>query len=519
MSNNDDSTSCSGYQTAGASSPRIYEEWSPDQLRAAWVTAEARAEAVAAAGLPERPKLSPYRRWWLFNCNGCSWRNAEAGTYGRFPLCQKVAAIESGSAGADAEAQVASCELCPFRRDLAQQHWSDVKKPRRLRADRELWLKNFIKKGSPAVQSGVFTYGEVKLISAMLRAAQPGLDRSTYLETDHHGLPVYRVGLLPGGVQVSGNSGPSGCKVGGGKRGKVRGKSRQSRRRQMMLMAQVRPVGAVYFLTLTLSDEVLQAAGDTQTVLALLKGSSGWLERFKKAFLERWPGGVVLWGEELEDRKSGQFRGALMPHFHMIVFNTNPASLETSDEWLHESDLKKSDAALRLQGWAKRTWAAIVGTGGEGHQRRGADVQDLDSRRKIFSYVTKYTGKEQTRPVCPVTGEVLDTGRMWGMWNKEAAGELLCEPIEIIVSGLGLVELKRLLKRWLKARGKSGQRYGRWLVTNSTGKRFVIFGMGIDDVAGGLNGDKVRGVVRWWNLIEQCEELAIDKKSTASSAT
>jgi len=322
---------------------------------------------------------------------------------------------------------------------------------------------------------------------AQALALPSSLDQSTY----SHAVGSKSVGwaagtaaivdLYPGGLRLHM---PAVERVGGGRRGEVFGKSRQARRRQMATMMQLRPAGALFFVTLTLSDEVLRRGWSSQVVAGWVKDKLRALQmRFSRAF----HGGWALWSEEWQTRKSGDFRGVLVPHFHLIVGGVQVESLAKDTFTLASSDGGKSSGALRLQSWFKQAWADVCGLDDE-HRRRGADVRELDSRRRIFAYVSKYTGKALDQPVDPRTGELIHTGRMWGYWNKSAMP--LFEPLRLGVTRSELVALRRLVKRWLRARGgKSSRRFARWLSRSWSG--FVVFGFGLDalgGVVGGLHG-------------------------------
>lgn len=309
------------------------------------------------------------------------------------------------------------------------------------------------------------------------QASSGALDKCTYLHAEGK---IARVELYPGGlrVRVLGLS-----QVGGGIRGKVFGKSRQARRRQMITMMQLRPVGAVYFVTLTLSDELLRRGYTSQQVAVWLKLK---LRALQMRFVRQWPQGWALWGEEWQSRKSGEFLGVLMPHVHLIVGGVGVVGLDR-DGYLLADDLEKTAAALQLQHWFKENWADVCGLDDQ-HRRRGADVQELDSRRKVFAYIAKYTGKVLDQPVDAGTGELIHTGRMWGYWNKAAMP--LFEAYEWELTRSEFVAFRRLAKRWLKARGgRSSRRYARWVARTFGG--MVLFGFGLDALGGvpdGLRG-------------------------------
>lgn len=328
--------------------------------------------------------------------------------------------------------------------------------------------------------AGLYSEAAWRQKSAIGRGGMPALDRSTYLPaTGELGLDCI-LEVVPDGLRLR-YLGVPGVQQGGGMRGEVCGTSDQSRRRLMVTLAQLRPVGAVFFGTLTYADDTVEACGGDGAALAVK------MERDRDTFLKRlsrrWPGASALWKVEYQDRKSGDFVGVLVPHSHLIIFGMDASALAVPDAYANlRRDAGKSADALLLQGWVKQAWADIVGAGSPEHERRGADVVELDSRRHGYRYIAKYTAKGGALP--------FRTGRTWGVFNRDA---LPVGPVvQLPVSECEVVQLKRLLKRWLKGRGRSGQRYGARLVTLPRRYGFWVFGFGLDAL-GGAAGDLAGG--------------------------
>lgn len=321
-------------------------------------------------------------------------------------------------------------------------------------------------------QGGLYSESAWRQKQAIGRAGMPALDRGTYLPAGGElGLDCL-LEVVPDGLRLR-YPGVPGVQRGGGLRGEVCGTSDASRRRLMMTLASLRPQGPVYFVTLTYADDTVASCGADSAVLAVK------MERDRDAFLKRlarrWPAASALWKVEYQDRKSGAFVGVLVPHAHLIIFGMDGAALTVPDGYANLwRDAGKSANALLLQGWVKAAWADVVGAGSPEHERRGADVVELDSRRHGYSYIAKYTAKGAALP--------FRTGRTWGVFNRDA---LPVGPVvQLPVTEAEAVQLKRLLKRWLKGRGKSGQRYGRRLVTMPRGYGFWVFGFGLDALGG-----------------------------------
>jgi hypothetical protein len=59
------------------------------------------------------------------------------------------------------------------------------------------------------------------------------------------------------------------------------------------------------------------------------------------------------------------------------------------------------------------SWYEVCGKVSEGHLLAGTSVEEVSNWRSAHSYVEKYVAKVEEFP------EDLQTGRIWGMWNKE----------------------------------------------------------------------------------------------------
>jgi hypothetical protein len=122
---------------------------------------------------------------------------------------------------------------------------------------------------------------------------------------------------------------------------------------------------------------------------------------------EGWKAHVDEWKRRVE-RKHGhlcgvwvkefQKRGA--PHFHLILFLDAPASEE-----LHNTM------------W--REWHDIAGNGSHWHMRYGFMAETPRTWRGVISYASKYISKDDQHQYMSPDGELLPTGRMWGVWRPE----------------------------------------------------------------------------------------------------
>ena len=123
-----------------------------------------------------------------------------------------------------------------------------------------------------------------------------------------------------------------------------------------------------------------------------------------------------------------QRRGA--PHFHWLLFC--PPSIKAGG----------IDAFRR---WLAQAWYEVVNSGDEKHLRAGTGVEQMRSWNGVTTYAAKYLGKS----CCffdHETGEVLKSGRFWGVWRKDMV------PIRIVSRTLGQSEwcrVRRVLRRYL----------------------------------------------------------------------
>jgi len=207
--------------------------------------------------------------------------------------------------------------------------------------------------------------------------------------------------------------------VGGGKRGNVKGFSRGSRRRLMMLIASIkRNADLPCFITLTYPDR-FPTPGEAKRDLKIF------LQRLARKF----PKAGVIWKMEPQER------GA--PHFHMLGWG-----------------MKESE----LFGWTVSTWYEIAGQEDINHLKFHSGqlpgslpcVSKVRSFKGVWSYASKYIGK---------TFEVSGwgnkwTGRFWGVSKRENIP--FGEVFRIETTENRVCKLMRLQRRFshIPARGK-----------------------------------------------------------------
>jgi hypothetical protein len=89
-----------------------------------------------------------------------------------------------------------------------------------------------------------------------------------------------------------------------------------------------------------------------------------------------------------------QGRGAW--HFHLLLFV--PPSFGSVAE---------------VRNFIAHSWYEICGKLSEGHLLAGTHVEEVRSWSRATSYIEKYVAKPEQFP------EGVETGRVWGVWNKE----------------------------------------------------------------------------------------------------
>ena len=162
---------------------------------------------------------------------------------------------------------------------------------------------------------------------------------------------------------------------------------------------------------------------------------------------------VVDWGDIYTGmfwRRQWQKRGVV--HLHLLLQSSRPFG-------------------RLIRPWIAREWNSIVEPGDEKHAAVGTScdpvrMDDRGSMRKLVWYLANYMSKrEQDRPLDKTTGEVMETGRMWGRNSTIVISAYKT----FTLTEAGRVILARRLRRWGK-----GSRY-----ISRIGKRYkgcLVFG-------------------------------------------
>jgi hypothetical protein len=180
------------------------------------------------------------------------------------------------------------------------------------------------------------------------------------------------------------NYGSPPMRRGGGIRDRVRGFSRTGRTNLLRRLASINRrafrtfKGRMIFVTLTYPHEYPE---DPEVCKNHLKALRRRLQRKFAEFAGFWRMGI-------------QRRGAW--HFHLLLF-MGPSIGPLSD----------------LRRFISSSWHEVTGKVSEGHLRAGTRVEAVKKWKQATSYVERYMAREEEFP------EGLETGRIWGIWNKE----------------------------------------------------------------------------------------------------
>lgn len=262
--------------------------------------------------------------------------------------------------------------------------------------------------------------------------------------------------------------------TGGGKRGKVLNFSAQSRRNMLTLLNQLQKEALPQFITLTLP-------GKTQVSAEQLNAA---FHRLRMAFKRTFPGCSAVWKKELADRKSGEFKGEWLPHYHLLAWSLPHHKFpfreyrgkwvnvkQTADGWririrflmdgqLTETEhtepsmeIDGSSRQDRLTDWLSRMWYEFVGSGEGTHLNAGTSVEMILFATGVKRYAAKYLGKEQFG-----ARNEYALGRYWGVWNKE------CLPwasrVVYHCTERQAVRLMRVVRRYFEKKAKRRARLG-----------------------------------------------------------
>lgn len=170
-----------------------------------------------------------------------------------------------------------------------------------------------------------------------------------------------------------------------------------------------------------------------------------------------------VWKKELAERKSGQLKGQVLPHFHLLVFNVPEkfAYRAYRGDWVHvfrrggewvirtfyidvfgqkrwEDEIVSGQD--RYREWLARMWYEFIGSGELNHSKACHRVEQINTAEGCKRYAAKYLGKEQSWRLCPYA-----QGRYWGIWSRERLP--LSERIVFRLSDQEAVRIHRAMRR------------------------------------------------------------------------
>jgi hypothetical protein len=218
---------------------------------------------------------------------------------------------------------------------------------------------------------------------------------------------------------TSNHCNPPTCR-GGGIRDRVRGFSRTSRTNLLRRLASINRSafnafkGRIIFVTLTYPHEY---PDDPELCKRHLKALRKRLQREFEPFAAFWRLGI-------------QKRGAL--HFHLLLF-VKP-SFGPPD---------------KLRRFISSSWYEVTGRVSEGHLRTGTRVEAVRKWKEATSYVERYMAKPEEFP------EGLQTGRIWGIWNKELL-PVRWETVQVSLKDA--FRIRRIYRKLVKRKGSGSLR-------------------------------------------------------------
>jgi len=229
----------------------------------------------------------------------------------------------------------------------------------------------------------------------------------------------------------------------GGIRGVVSGFSRQSRKNMIELMNKQRDGIPKTFITLTYADEYLWNE-DKRRIASPAQWKND-IEKLRKRIERKYPDMKGLWRLELKNRLSGENKGLIAPHFHLLLWDVLESDIET---------------------WIQSAWYEIVDTKLDKHYKHGTHTSTVKSERHAMFYVSKYIAKMEDSFL-----DMYQVGRRWGRFGKFDT----TSSIEVNMSEREFVQFRRLLRAWLKSKGSE---YAKKLCKGRLSLGFVVFGIG-----------------------------------------
>jgi hypothetical protein len=223
-----------------------------------------------------------------------------------------------------------------------------------------------------------------------------------------------------------------------------------------------------------------------------------WLKRLAREI----PGACGFWRIQLEPRKSGQYAGLLVPHFHLTIWgipyceewcerdifrqiavDVNRATRQPIFEDIYEGTIlepvrhfcwpstspvhrfawwphpvfpgaeirtvssePESRTHVEFLDWLASSWYQVVGTGNVKHLEAGTNFTEARSWRGVAAYISRYMCRvdESSKQI---------TGRNWGVFNRRCIPWAKMVEVELDVDMA--YAIRRVMRRFLeRCRGR-----------------------------------------------------------------
>lgn len=275
------------------------------------------------------------------------------------------------------------------------------------------------------------------------------------IERDRHAVHIHR-NMIRVKVESAMQQLPDGLS----KRGTVTSLSRKSRKRMIDLMNMQKHGAPKTFVSLTYADEALFNRSDSGHVTRI-SHPSDWkndLEILRKRIEKLLPDVKAIWRIELQNRKSGQFKDYIAPHYHLIIWDITPDTIVHIDGTTDETET--------FGDWLARNWFEILDTGLDKALKHGTHVSLIKSHRHAMFYVSKYVAKQDAE-----FAELYEVGRRWGRIGQFDTSATMI----INMSEHECNQFKRLLRSYLKSIGNN---YYKRIAKSRSDKGFSLYGYG-----------------------------------------
>ena len=265
---------------------------------------------------------------------------------------------------------------------------------------------------------------------------------------------TFQVNVYKGMVQIKRLFKPTHEKRPGSRRGRITGFSPKSRKRLIETCTKIRKSDQGFFLTLTYPGKY---HGDHEK-------TKRDLDTFSKRMARRFPGFAMLWRMEIKTRQTGASKGKRVPHYHGLCPGTYPGFV-TND-----------GVTITLGEYIAKSWNEIVAPGDSDHLEHGSHVFPYTSARHAMSYVSKYVAKLEFHE----NAQEEYAGRHWGV-----VGDLETTiSITVTISRQKMIEMKRLWRKWMRARGND---YANSWAMNTPKAGCTLFGWGDENSPGNVS--------------------------------